>query len=59
MSAVEDLKKARDAWIHQKENNLTDARIADNSIKVLDSAIEIVQAYAEKDTKTKKEEASS
>lgn len=44
MGAIEDLKKARDSWQNQKDNNLSDARIADAYIKALSSAIEMVEA---------------
>ncbi len=48
MGAVADLKKARESWENQKQNNLTDARICDATIKALTSAIEIVEAYDKK-----------
>ena len=55
MGAIEELKKARDAWQNQKDNNLSDARIADASIRALNAAIELVQADKALLTKPKKD----
>lgn len=55
MGALEDLKKARDGWQHQKDNNLTEARICDASIRAFNGAIELVEADKELNkTKEKK-----
>lgn len=55
MGALEDLIKARDGWIHQKDNKLTEARICDASITALNGAIELVEAEAKKTPKKKTE----
>lgn len=54
MGAIEELTKARDGWQKQKDNNLTDARIADASINALEAAIELVENDSK--AKTKSEE---
>ena len=48
MTAIEELKKAKAGWEKQKENKLTDARIADAHIESLQAAIELVEHDKEK-----------
>ena len=43
MGAKEELIKAREAWQHQKDNRLSEARICDAKIEVFDAAIEMIE----------------
>ena len=51
MPAIDELKKAKEGWEKQKENKLTDARIADAHIDSIQAAIELIEHDKKKQTK--------
>ena len=42
-SAIDELKKTKEAWEKQKNNKLVDARIADAYINATQAAIELIE----------------
>ena len=54
MGAKEELEKIKKSWEHQKQNELSEARICDAYIKATNAAIQLIEqdeAKASKKTK--------
>jgi len=51
---LEEIKKLKAAWEHQKQNKLKDARICDAYIHAFDSVIQLLEQEKAKPEKPKK-----